>query len=274
MTPPRFDRERYNLKYAALEKSLREYFGRGMVKGWKNELKFSEYAGAADRLEQIATRHGYKLLQGTPGTPVEPVEPLKIIVPDLPEAQDTRIADLLEGIMQAYHLQPGDVVLADGAQGKVITMAHRDAAIATLVLEDAGITKRVRAADFLRYSLPALHQQRVVIAYDDDETLLTMMLAASERTSVDLVYALEARNKHFSNEIRGRRGKTVVQKLGLIEILEGTVQSELEAKGLPHAILMPAAPNPPHSLDHESLFRYIQKSVLKTASRIRATDER
>ncbi|HSU72968.1 MAG TPA: hypothetical protein VLJ21_03915 [Candidatus Binatia bacterium] len=206
-------------------------------------------------IRAIAERSGYRVMDGnTAGRP----KPWSVLIAD-PGKYDERVHHIINELVMLNH----PVVLLDGYRGMI---KHSRAGTPAEVMVQVGKTiKYLFSTDCTQYGIEGWDA-----SYDDDLDALHEMLTGSRRPAHVFLKAVERRNEDvFVPQLLRTPRRGVIQKLGLVETLEGSIQQTLALDGRPYLVLVPTQIGWKRQNDmRDEITPFIQTNILTTIDRI------
>lgn len=186
-------------------------------------------------IQNIAEKHGYKIGAGSTVGYLE--TPVKLIIAEPAENYDVQISGLLKELIAKKLLTTGGVIFSDGEFGN----------------------------DFVKDFSAFAKEKGIDIRYNDNKELFKPVkdVAGYGRK----LHAIEHRNyQAFAPTLVKNKDKIAIQKIGLLEALEGGIQQNLASEEIPYLVLFPTGVKRDYR-QRNAIDSYIQECIDKTAKR-------
>jgi hypothetical protein len=225
----------YVQKFKEIEKTL-ETMLTGYVRDWV-QLDCPEKQKDAFRpIQKLAEKHGYKIGGGSTTGYLE--TPMKILIAEPAEDYDSQISGLLKELILSGLIPSGSVILSDGASG----------------------------SDFTKHISQLAKEKKIAIQYNDKPELFKPINELSGYGRK--LHAIEQRNyQAFAPALISNKEKIAVQKVGVIEALEGGIQQNLSSEEIPYLVFFPTGVKRDCRQEY-AIDNYFKECIDKTAKRL------
>jgi hypothetical protein len=228
----------YSQRFKLMSKTIESVLS-GFVSDWVAGPCPDSCKESFKPIQKIAEKNAYRIANGS----VEGYsqKPLKILLAEPAEDYDKNIAGFLKVLVNENILTNNGVILSDG----------------------------VPDTDFSKYLDAILGKKNILVHYNDNLARFRNVAESRGQGYTELMRTLEERNyQTFAPTILAHKNKTAVQKIGLLEALEGSIQQCLLAEGIPYLVLLPTGIKQDHS-DVLAVDTYVKRCIAKTAERMR-----